>query len=304
MLTNKAKTNYINPRYWPLWLGLGLLRLTIYLPDKGRFALAKGLGNLLFILAKRRHHITQVNVRLCFPELSQSDQKHLVSKIFYENALGILETALSFWAPAEPFRSRVRFENIHVLEQALSEGKGIVLVGAHYTTLDLAGLLFSLFYPIDVIYRPHDNPLLESVIRKARQRWAGVAIPKDDMRAVFRSLKQGHIFWYPADQDHGLKQSVFAPFFGITAATLTTPGRFAQANNSAVVVLGFHRLPDNTYVFKFSEPLDHYPSDDPIADATQLNTALEAHIRRYPEQYMWVHRRFKTRPKGEKNLYE
>lgn len=303
MHTETFWKNYLAPRYWPIWIGLALLRLTVYCPTEARIALSKILGNILFILAKRRRHITQTNIRLCFPELSQNEQQRLVKKIFQENALGFLETALSFWAPIEPFRSRVHFENIHLLEQALATGKGIVLVGAHYTTLDLAGLLFSLYFPVDVMYRPHDNPLLEAVIRKARQRWAGLTIPRDNMRAVFRSLKQGHIFWYPADQDHGPHQSVFAPFFGVLAATLTTPGRLAQANNSTVLVLGFHRLPDHTYVFKFSEPLHNYPSENAVADATQLNAALEIHIRRFPEQYMWVHRRFKTRPKGEASLY-
>ncbi len=299
----KTNTHYWHPRYWPTWLALAILRITIYLPSHLRILLGRALGNLLFMVAKRRRHITQVNIRLCFPELTPKQQHRLVQQVFQENAIGLLETAQSFWAPIESFKSQVVFKNIQALKTAVAAGKGVLLIGAHYTTLDLGGLLFSLFFPLDVMYRPHDNPLFDAVLRKARARWAHAVIPRNNMRAIFRSLKQGHIFWYPADQDYGEHLSVFAPFFGIPAATLETTARLAQVNHSPVLIIGHHRLPDHSYVLSVSDPLTHYPSGHAVNDATQVNAEIEKQIRRFPAQYMWVHRRFKTRGEGEPDRY-
>lgn len=294
---------YAHPRYWLTWIGLGILRILVCLPWKAQLATGRFVGWLIYHMAHRRRHITEVNIKLCFPHLNEAEHQALVYQTMIENALGLIETGISFWGDKEKLRSRVTFEGLDILESAKAEGKGIVLVGAHYTTLDLGGVLFSLFSPVDIMYRPHNNGLFDTVLLNARRRWAEDVIPNNEMRRIIKSLKQGHIFWYPADQDYGPKYSVFAPFFGVNAATITTTSWLARLTQGPVLVLGHHRCRDSfNYILKV-ERIENFPQADETTNAALVNQAIEKHIRRFPAQYMWVHRRFKTRPPGEPGYY-
>ena len=178
------------------------------------------------------------------------------------------------------------------------------LVGAHYSTLDMGGMLVTAVSGMDAIYKPHSNPLIDQVMKKSRERYCGKVVDRKNMREVVKSFKQGSVFWYAPDQDYGRDVSVFAPFFGVNAATIKYTAKLAKINNSPVVILGHHRKSDDSgYVVSFSKALEGYPSGDDVADATRINQAIEREIRKYPEQYMWVHRRFKTRPEGEAGFY-
>ncbi|UTW10582.1 LpxL/LpxP family Kdo(2)-lipid IV(A) lauroyl/palmitoleoyl acyltransferase [Marinobacterium rhizophilum] len=294
---------YWHPRYWLTWLGMGLLWLLNRLPYRAQLALGRGFGHLLYRVARSRRHVVQVNVRLCFPELDAKAQQQLVRDIFANNGIGAFETAMAWWSPRDWFRGRTELKGREHLEAALSQGKGVILLGAHFSTLDLGGLLFSEFYPVDAMYRRHNNPLMEKIITRGRNRYFGQAIERSDIRSVIRALRKNRIIWYAPDQDFGIKQSVYAPFFDIPAATITATTRMVKLNDSPILMLAQHRLPDNSYELELLPVIEPFPTGDDVADATRINAELERAIRKDPAQYMWVHRRFKTHPKGKNYLY-
>ena len=157
---------------------------------------------------------------------------------------------------------------------------------------------------IDVMYRANENPLLETLMTRGRMKNYPSAVERNDIRGVLQSLKKGHIIWYGADQDYGRAHSVFVPFFGVQAATITATSRFAKISGAAVVPVRYYRrADDNHYDLFLSEPLTDFPTDDVYADALRVNQFVEDAIKPHPEQYWWVHRRFKTRPDGEEDLY-
>ncbi len=298
-------SDFFNARYLATWLGLGFLWLIHILPFPCQLYTGKVLGILAYALAKRRRLITEKNIELCFPELSPNDQKKLVIQTFIENATGLIETSLTFWGNIEAMRYRVTFLGLEHLQTAINQGKGIILIGAHYSNLDLGGALFSLFSQIDIVYRPHNNLLFDLFLRRARAKWADKVIPRNQIKEALRTLKQGHVFWFPADQDYGAHSSVFAPFFGVDAATITTPSRLAKLSGAPVLILGHHRKNDNSgYIVSTTPPLPNFPTESLVADAGTVNAAIEKQIRKAPAQYMWVHRRFKTRKEGAEKIYQ
>ena len=288
-----------HPRYWPAWIGIAFARVAAYLPVSAQRVLGRALGALLHRVLASRRHIVQANVAMCFPELPSSEQRALVRAVFASTGISVFETARACFRDPEPLRSHMTIEGIEHLDAARKLGRGVVLAGAHFATLDLAGALLSLFTEVDVIYRPNDNPVIERVIRRGRERLYDGVIPRDDLKSAIRSLRSGRTLWYAADQDYGAAHSVFAPFFGIPVATITMTTRLARVNDSPVVFFSHFREPDGRFLLKLSPLLDGYPSGDDVADAARMNLVIEAAIRSRPEQYFWLHRRFKTRPPGE-----
>jgi KDO2-lipid IV(A) lauroyltransferase len=297
-------TELYHPRYWPSWLAIGLLRLISLLPYGAKLAAGRALGLLIYRLGKRRRHITETNIRLCFPELDEAQQADLVREVFIQNGIGFFEIAWAWWASEKDIAGRFRVEGLEHLQAANAEGAGVVLVGAHFVHLDLCGLMMNQVSPLDVIYRRNNNPVFEHVITKGRKRVFENVLERSDMRGIVRKLREGRVIWYSPDQDFGGRQSVFAPFFGVTASTLTTTAQLARMGR-ANICCGFHyRDPvSHQYRIVFKPVPGDFPSGDDVADATLINQMIEAGIREEPAQYMWVHRRFKTRPPGEASLY-
>lgn len=292
-----------HPRYWLLWLGLALLRLLAYLPEQFRSKVATYLGFIAYKTAKRRRHITQVNIKLAFPELSAAEQDQLVRSVFKQNILGLFDIGLVAWGNHKKLHQLTTIHGAENLSKAYSQGKGVMLVGAHYSCLELGGLLFSFFYPVTALYRPHKNALFDRFLKVSRNRFCDGLLVKSDMRGMVRALKKGKIFWYPADQDYGRKHAVFAPFFNIPAATINITSRLAKINRSPVLVFSCHRISNGRFAIHISKPLNNIPSGNDTDDAARVNAEIEAGIRKFPAQYMWVHRRFKTRPEGEPSYY-
>lgn len=293
-----------HPAYWLTWVGIGLLWLTAQMPHRLRLALGRALGILLYHVARNRRHIATVNIDLCFPELDTAARRRLVRETMISNITGLLETALGWWGSDRHLRRMVRVEGLENVVAAKAQGRGVLLLGAHFTTLDFAGRLVSLFIEMDVIYRESKNVVIEHIIRKGRESVFGHVIERSDMRTVLRRLKAGDVVWYAPDQDYGRKHSVFAPFFGVTAATITGTARLARMNDSPVVFLTHYREPDGSYLLQFLKIPAEFPSGDDVADATLINHEIEMAIRRCPDQYMWVHRRFKTQPEGKALFYK
>lgn len=296
---------FLKRQYILTWFGLGLLWLVQCLPFQLQLYLGKVFGCLLYAIATKRRRIASQNIELCFPSLSDAEKEALTRQTFIENTIGLFETAKTFWGDIASLRHSVTFVGLDHLHAAVNQKKGVILVGAHYANLDLGGALFSLFHPIDIVYRPHNNRLFDLFLKRARAKWASAVTPKNNIKAAIKSLKAGHVFWFPADQDYGPDSSVFAPFFGVDAATITTPSRLAKLTGAPVLILGHHRKSnENSYIISVSGPIDPFPTDNLVDDAARVNFALEVQIQKAPAQYMWMHRRFKTRRAGEKSLYD
>lgn len=301
---NGHPRSFAHPRYWPTWLAIGAMHVAAWLPWQLKLWLGKGIGLAAWRFAKRRRHITETNIRLCFSERDERQQARLVRETFIANGIGILETATAWCRDPEHLRHRVTFKGQEHMERALAQGKGALIVGVHFSTLDIGGALHALFFRTDAVYRPHDNPLFDRFMTRARARLYATNIDRHDLRGLVRCLKAGHAVWYSPDQDFGRDASVFAPFFGIDAATVKLTAKIARITGAPVMPLMYHRNPDDrTYTLEYLPPLEDFPSDDEVADAARVNAFIEQAIRRRPEQYLWLHRRFKTRPEGEPGFY-
>lgn len=264
------------------------------------------LGRLLYLIASRRRHIAAVNLKLCFPELSDDERNQLLKRHFAALGISLLETGNAWWCPHEKIKMLVaNFNGADYVRAALASGRSVLLIGAHFTTLEISNALFRAAFetPISIIYRPHENPEVDWMYRHQRERHTTQAIARDDMRSLVKLLRQNAVVWYAPDQNYGLKNSVFAPFFGVPAATNTSATRLARSTGCVVIPFVSKRLADNRYEINMLPPFENFPSEDPQADATQINLALEKALRGMPEQYLWVHRRFKDRPPGERDVY-
>jgi len=295
---------FLAPRFWPTWLMFGVLWPVTRLPFRAQMAVGRLIGALALRLAGRRRHIAAVNLELCFPEKDQDERRRLLEAHFDALGKGVVETALAWWGRAAQLRDRVCLVGLDHLEQARARGRGVILLSAHFTTLELGGRLLALHAPFHVLYRQHKNPLFEAVMQRARQRRFERAIARDDSRALLASLRAGMPVWYAPDQNHAGPQAVFAPFFGVQASTLTATARLARLSGAAVVPFFQARLPDDaSYLLVLCPALPDFPGDTPEQDAARINLLIESVVREIPEQYLWVHRRFKTRPAGERYPY-
>lgn len=297
----------LHPRHWLTWLGLVLLVLLTRLPYGWQLALGKCLGLLLHKVGKSRRHIAKVNVSLCFPDKSPEEQARLVRQIFIDNGIGLMETLIGWFRKPDYLLSRTRFYGFEQVTAAQAEGRGVMLLGAHYSMLDLAGALVSNIQRVNISYRPQDNPVMNFLMEKGRSALYDHCFTRKDIRAFIRTLKQGDVLWYAQDQDFGRKNSVFVDFFGHPAATITATSRIAKAGNALVMPISYFRREDNSgYDVRVHPPLA-IPSGDDLEDARIANHFLESQLRQHPSQYLWLHKRFKTSPdKDEKQgmLYQ
>ena len=293
-----------HPKYWLSWFAILIFRLIAALPFKAKLTAGKITGLIALRLAKRRRHITATNIRLCFPELSATQQHNLVRDIFIQNGIGFFEIAWSWWATPQQIAGRYTVEGLEHLDKAKANGKGVILLGAHFVHLDLCGLMLNQLTPLSVIYRKNNNPVFEYIITRGRKRVFENVIERSDLRLVIRKLREGCAVWNAPDQDPGSRKSIFAPFFGVKAATLVTTSKLAKAGQANVLGLFHYRHPiTHQYRIVFKPFEETFPSGDDNKDATLMNALFEAAIREQPDQYMWVHRRFKTRPSDEPSLY-
>ena len=292
------KRAFFNPHYWPIWLLLGFVRLAIYLPYPLQLSLGRGLGWLLRQLARRRWRITLVNLERCFPELGVQERERLARRHFDSLGMAFIEIGMCWWASGERLKELAHIEGVENLNAARAEGKGVILLSAHFTTLEIGGRLLGLCTDFHLMYRPNQNALIEEVMRRSRERHFDRAIPRNDVRLMLRSLKEGKPVWYAPDQGYRGKNSEMVPFFGIPAPTNTATSRLARASGAPVVPFFVERLPDTQgYALVLEPALENFPTDDPAADALRINKLLEERIRRVPEQYLWSHDRFKIVPR-------
>lgn len=299
---------FLHPRFWPLWLGLGLLWLITQLPYAVLLRLGRCLGGVMYRLASSRRKIAARNLELCFPQMPAAEREALLKENFASTGITFFEMAIAWWWPAERLRRLRRLGSIEGLEhlrQAEADGQGVILMALHFTTLEMGGGLLGMAQNMYGMYRPHKNPLFDYVQRRGReQRLLGV-IGRDDVRGMLKLLRAGGVVWYAPDQDYGAQRSVFVPLFGVPAATVTATSKFARMGRAQVIPFTQQRLPDGQgYRLVIHPPLADFPTDSEEADCLRVNQWIEQAISQCPEQYLWAHRRFKTRPEGEPKLYK
>ena len=297
--------SFLLPKYWGVWIGIICLMLLAILPWAIQYRFAQLLGNIAFKSLKSRRKTTIRNLEVCFPEWTAEQVENNARLVFVDQMLGVFET-LNAWYCPKWFQGRVSIEGLEHIQKAQAEGRGALLLGTHSTLLDAGGYACAQFFDPDVVYRPQNNPLLDMLIYRCRATIYTNQIDHDDMRGLIRHLKNGRPIWYSPDQDFGLKQGVMAPFFGTPAATVTAHRRLLKMTKAAAIPLYFYRdgdISNPQYKILIEAELDNMPSDDELADATRTNLIIERQLRIAPTQYMWFHRRFKTRPEGYEKIY-
>ncbi len=302
MASHDRKTPLWHPTLWPAWVAVFLFRQICRLPWKLQTAIGSALGWFACHVLRIRRNIVNVNLKLCFPDIPHTQRRALAADHYRSMGIGLFETGITWWAPDHQLPPYEIIGREH-LQAAKAKGKGVLLLTAHFTTLEICGRMFSREFTMGGLFREPDNRVIARQMRRGRIDKLRPAIPMDDLRALIRALKDGHIIWYAPDQSKKSKLSAILPFFGVPALTNTATSRLAAMTGAAVVPFFGIRKTDGTYQLNILPELENFPSGDDRADATRINALMEEHIRKSPDQYFWVHRRFKRRGDEFPNVY-
>ncbi len=285
---------------------IAIMWLLHWLPLPVLAAVGRGFGWLLYVFVRRRRHIVGVNLRLCFPELDAAARRRLARAHFAALGRSLLERSLVWWASEARLRRLIRVENEDVIRRLKDEGRPVILLAPHFVGLDAGGAGIAMRFDSLSMYARQSDAVIDHWLLHGRERFGDqMLLARDDgPRKTVRAMKSGRPFYYLPDMNFRTKDVVFVPFFGVPTATITGLARLARLAGAAVVLCPTRMLPGGAgYVVEIGEPWQDFPSDDVEADIARMNREIEAVVRTMPEQYYWVHRRFKTRPPGEKKPY-
>src|SRR5690606_5789036 len=288
----------LGPRHWPAWLGIGAMALLARLPWPLQRALGRAVGALLRVALPARRRVAARNLELCFPELDAAARKALLQRHFAAIGTGLFEFARAWWGSVAPLQRGLVVEGLEHLEAARAGNRGVIIVSGHFTTLEACGRMLAERVPLAGMYRPHAQPPLEWAVLRGRLRYATHMFTREALRPAVRHLKQGGLLWFAPDQDTRRGESVFVPFLGQPAWSLTSTHQLARMSGAAVLAFAHERRPDGGYTLRLSPALADFPSADASADTARVMAAIEAMVRAAPAQYLWIHRRFKRRPDG------
>ncbi|HBO23600.1 MAG TPA: lipid A biosynthesis lauroyl acyltransferase [Providencia sp.] len=299
------KLSFLHPRYWLTWFGTGVLYVLVLLPYPVIYWIGTRLGRLSKHFLKKRALIANRNLQLCFPDMSEEERRQMVDKNFESVGMGVFETGMAWFWPDWRARRWCKIDGLQNMKEAQKTGRGIIVVGIHFLTLELGGRMFGMHNPGNGVYRPNDNPVYDWLQTRGRRRSNDVMIDRKDPKSMVRILRQGKILWYAPDHDYGPRNSVFVPFFAVKdTATTTGTSILVRMANPLMIPFTLRRMPAGKgYELLIQPAVDGFPKDDEVATAAMMNKLIEKEILRAPEQYMWLHRRFKTRPEGEPSLY-
>ncbi len=305
MVQAQFRTAYFHPRYWLTWLGIAALYLVTLLPYPLIRRIGFALGRLFMRIGKRRVKIAERNLELCFPDMSREARAQMLLENFESTGMAVMETGMAWFWPDWRVKKIFQVEGLEHMRQAQAEQRGVLLIGVHFLTLELGGRIFGLYNPGVGVYRPNNNPLMDWLQTWGRLRSNKYMIDRKDVKGMIRALRAGEIIWYAPDHDYGPRRSVFVPLFAVDkAATTTGTSILMQAADPALVAFAPIRNKDGSgYRLVISPAIQGFPMDDEVAAAAFMNRVVEKEILRAPGQYMWLHRRFKTRPEGESSLY-
>ncbi len=286
---------FLAPRYWLIWFALCLIYLLSLLPYRAAMWLGRRIGNVAHFFSRRNRRIADINLRLCLPELSERERKRLVRRHFESLGCTLFETAYVWWAKDEWLRKLVRIDGAEHIAAALGKGHGALLLSAHFTTLELGARSLAFVAPTSIMYLTPHNPLIAEMSRRGRARTAVQAIAADQIRDLLQNLKSNVVVWYAPDQRYTDKNSAVVPLFGQPAWSNIATSRLAKISKAPVLPYFPERLEDGSgYVMRILPAFDNYPSDDAIADTARFHRLIEDHVRRYPAQYLWTYKRFKS----------
>jgi len=289
-----ALYRFLAPRFWPIWLGLGLVRAVNVLPLPAQLAVGRALGRLAFRFARRDRRVASINIALCLPGLSETERDDLVREHFESLGCTLLETGLVWWASDARLRRLIQFEGVEHLRAALEKGKGALMLSAHFTTLEMGARALTLLGPTSVMYLTPSNPLIAELSRRNRARHTVQAVTSEQIRELLQNLKNNLPVWYAPDQRYTGKNSELVPFFGVPAASNVATSRLAKISGATVLPYFPERRSDNRgYVITIHPPMRNFPSGDAVADTRRFHDLIEDHARRNPSQYLWSYKRFK-----------
>ncbi|MDO6835188.1 LpxL/LpxP family Kdo(2)-lipid IV(A) lauroyl/palmitoleoyl acyltransferase [Pseudoalteromonas carrageenovora] len=292
------KISFLGPRYWLTWIGVLFLYVISWLPQKLQLGLGQLLGRLVHKFMKRRRHIAEVNIKLCFPDMSEAEQKKLVLKNMENTGIAMVETGMAWWWPQWRVKNVYgSIKGLEHFERVQASGKGVLLLVPHFLHLEMTSRVMGLKCQGLGFYRPHNNPLMEYFTTNGRLRSNEYLIGRKDVKGLLKSLKNKKVCYYLPDQDYGRNRCEFVPFYAVPdTATTTGTLMFAGSKNCETMSLISHRDDNGKYHLEIIPELENFPSGDDKADVTRVNQRVEQAINTAPAQYMWLHRRFKTRP--------
>jgi KDO2-lipid IV(A) lauroyltransferase len=299
-----VKAAYFHPRYWPTWIGLAILRVFEPLPSGFLYLLGRGLGLFAYLLPTSFKRIARRNIELCLPELDATERRRILREHFAGLGCALVETAISWWSSDERIRHITIIDGMHNLRAASETGRGVLLLSAHFNSIEIGCRALAARMPLNIMYRPTKNPLIGEFVHSRRAVQTRRAIPRDDVRTLIKALKEGEVVWYAPDQSFRKKGAEMVRLFGIPAATNTATSRIVGMTNALVLPYFFERLPGGGYRGVIHPPLEDFPTGDAVADAERFNHIVEAEVRRMPAQYLWIHRRFKGLSPDYPKYYE
>ena len=303
-MANKRLRSVWHPALLPTWLVVFVMYCIAKLPMSLKQSWGAKLGRLLHRKLKGRVKVCRQNIDACFPELSDTEKTDLVEETFVACSKGFMETTHVWWNDVQPYIDNLIVTGKENVEEAHKRGKGVLLIGGHFSIFDIAlPFVASQLKKPGYMYRPHNNPVIDRMIEQGRQRHTDISsFNKRQLKDMIQFMKEGGEVWYAPDQDFGRKCEVFVPFFGVNTGCITAPSWIARESGASVIHVSQFRHPNGQYEISFSPIFEGF-GVDPKKDAADWNAALEAAIRRYPSQYLWLHKRFKTREEGDAKFY-
>ncbi|MBD2822560.1 LpxL/LpxP family Kdo(2)-lipid IV(A) lauroyl/palmitoleoyl acyltransferasee [Xenorhabdus sp. 42] len=299
------RRSFLHPRYWLTWLGIGILYLLVLLPYPVIYWMGTRLGRFSQRFLKKRARIAERNLALCFPDLSAEQRHELLIKNFESVGMGLFETGMAWFWPDWRIKHWFKVTGKENLQKASDANQGIIIIGIHFLTLELGARIIGTLKPGIGVYRPNDNPVMDWLQTWGRLRSNKYMVDRKDVKGMVRCLKKGEMIWYAPDHDYGPRNSVFAPFFAVEhAATTVGTSILVRLANPVLIPFTPRRLPNGQgYELIIQPNVEDFPIKDEVEAAAFMNKVIEKEIMQAPEQYMWLHRRFKTRPKDMSSLY-
>ena len=292
-------------RYFPAWFVYALLWLMAQLPYRVLRAFGGFLGWLLGSVFGIRKRVIHRNIQACFPGLSAQQHEQLVKANYKETGFMIAQTLYAFFHRSNRVFNQLSITGEQHLQNCLDNNQGVLLVSGHFTALDVGGRALCQRFDVAGVYRPHKNPVMEYVVTQARTAYAKDMFARDRLKSIVKHLKQGGVIWYAPDQDYRRGHSVFSDFFGVPSSTITATHQLARLSGAKVLFYSVKRIDKAPYYqLNISPALADFPSKNPQTDTDRINRGIEDMVKQAPEQYLWLHKRFKTRPDGEPDFYK
>lgn len=300
------RLKFFLPGYWLSWGVLGLVGLCVTLPRPISAFIGARLGDLYYFSSKKRRHVVQINLRLCFPQLPAEERLRIARAHFRIYGQCMLDMGLVWWARPAFLARYIRVEGLEHYRAVLERGQNVILLTGHFSAMDVGGPVISRFYPQVALIKPLSNGLIDYFLGRGRTRFGSEAYLRDKgMRPIVKAIKGGRGFSYVPDEDFGPQKSVFVPFLGTESATITALSKLAALSRAAVLPTAVERISTKEgYRVVIYPALEKYPGKDLLADAKRMNSVLAEMVRKAPEQYMWTFKYFRSRPGGAPSPYD